>query len=213
MSSHSTFGKHNFKKACNTLALRDDTLQQVLQTHGYPPMWTRENTFETLVLTILEQQVSLASAFAAYKRLKLRLPLITPDGLLQLTDEELRMCSFTRQKTGYVRHLATCIQTGVVDLEQLTCLPDHDVRTKLKQVKGIGDWTVDIYLIHVLRRSDVFPTGDLALIKAIKQLYKIPEASSADILLMSEKWQPYRTIATMIFWHHYIITRNIRIEH
>jgi DNA-3-methyladenine glycosylase II len=91
--------------------------------------------------------------------------------------------------------------------------PSEEVRAELKELKGIGDWTVDIYLIHALRRTDVFPIGDLALVNAIKMIKGSPALSKAEIVQMAEKWKPHRSIATMLLWHYYIKKKNIKLLH
>lgn len=187
-------------------------MEQILSTYGYPPFWTRPNTFETLVLTILEQQVSLASAYAAYKKLKDRLPKITPKALLQLTDEELRSCYFTRQKTVYVRELAIALLTKRINLKSFEAKENEAVRQELIALKGIGNWTIDIYLLHALQRTDVFPIGDLALVNAIRMIME-EALTKEEIIELSHKWKPYRSIATMMFWHYYIRKKNIKLLH
>jgi DNA-3-methyladenine glycosylase II len=187
-------------------------LKEIIKEYGYPPVWIRPNTFETLVLTILEQQVSLASAYAAYKKLKERIT-IFPTEFLQLTDEELRSCYLSKQKIVYTRELANALLSEKINLEKFEALPDDDVRTELKLLKGIGDWTVDIYLIHALRRTDVFPIGDLALVNSIKMVTQLPSATKEDLINLAENWKPYRSIATMLFWHYYIKKKNIKILH
>jgi len=194
------------------LAKKDADLARIIREHGYPPLWVRPNTFETLVLTILEQQVSLASAYAAYKKLKEKIR-ITPTALLSLSDEDLRSCYFSRQKIVYTRGLAEAILNKTIRLKWFEEQPDDVVRTSLKALKGIGDWTVDIYLIHALRRLDVFPLGDLALVNAIRLVKNDPAATKQQLEFKSEQWKPYRTAATMLFWHHYIKVRNIRLLH
>lgn len=172
-------------------------------------MWTRPNTFETLVHIILEQQVSLASALAALNKLRGRLTKITPAGLLTLTDEELKTCYFSRQKTIYARSLATAIQNKQLNLKSLEKLPDEEVRSRLVALKGIGNWTVDVYLMFVLQRADVFPIGDLAAVNALKQVKKLSKDTAREgILDITGEWQPYRTVATMILWHHYLSIRK-----
>ena len=208
-----TFNNDNFYTLCDELATRDSYLATVIKEYGYPPVWTRPNSFSTLVLTILEQQVSLASAFAAYKKLLEKLNTITPEKVLALSDEELRSCYFSRQKIGYVRGLAQAIVNKQIDLEQLYYQPDEVVRTTLKQLKGIGDWTVDIYLMHALQRLDLFPLGDLALINAMKMLMSLDKPTKEELLVIAEPWKPYRTIATMILWHYYIKKKNIKLLH
>ncbi|RYY61405.1 MAG: DNA-3-methyladenine glycosylase 2 family protein, partial [Chitinophagaceae bacterium] len=127
----------------------------MLHTWGYPPLWVRPARFATLVLTILEQQVSLQSAYAAYKKLTDAIGLPTPQKMLAMSDEELRACYFTRQKAAYVRGLAEAIQQRKLSLKTLEALPDEAVRAQLTALKGIGDWTADIYLLHSLRRTDL----------------------------------------------------------
>ena len=207
-----TFSEDNLQELYDKLAKRDRHLNQIIKKYGYPPVWVRPNSFETLVLTILEQQVSLASAYSAYKKLKERIS-ITPKNLLQLTDDELRSCYLSRQKIIYTRELANAIVSKKINLKKFEGLPDDVVRTELKALKGIGDWTVDIYLLHALRRTDVFPVGDLALVNSIKMVKQLPTATKDEIIEMSAKWKPYCSIATMLFWHYYIKKKNIKILH
>jgi len=175
-------------------------------------MWTRPASFATLIHIVLEQQVSLASARAAFNKLKEKIGQITPAKLLQLSDEELRACYFSRQKTVYARHLAESFLSKKIQLNKFTASHDDVVRGILKQVKGIGDWTVDVYLLFVLQRTDVFPVGDLAMVNALKEVKQLPaHTSREDILQIAEPWRPYRSIAAYLLWHHYIKTRNIKL--
>ncbi|MBB1284787.1 DNA-3-methyladenine glycosylase 2 family protein [Flavisolibacter sp. BT320] len=206
------FKKKEFHALCDSLAARDPLLETILTNYSYPPFWTRPNSFETLVLTILEQQVSLASAYAAYKKLKEKLGLITPEALLELRDEELRSCYFSRQKIVYVRELANAILSGRINLKSFEKKEDDVVRKELKALKGIGDWTVDIYLLHALQRTDIFPIGDLALVNAMQMLWQ-EKMTKETILQRAEAWRPYRSIATMLLWHYYIQKKNIRLLH
>lgn len=203
------FDKLNFYSLCNELAKKDKELKHVLDRYGYPPIWSRPNTFESLIHIILEQQVSLASALAALNKLKEKIKNVTPDNLLKLKDEELRACYFSRQKALYARHLAESIVNGNISLKKLEKLKDEDIRVQLTSVKGIGNWTVDIYLIFILGHVDVFPLGDLAAVNALKFLKKLPSATPKQkVLAIAEKWKPYRTIAVMILWHFYLEERK-----
>ncbi|MEO6914556.1 MAG: DNA-3-methyladenine glycosylase 2 family protein [Chitinophagaceae bacterium] len=203
------FSTDNFREICDKLASEDDALQSVIARYGYPPMWTRPNSFETLVHIILEQQVSLASALSALKKLQEKLGDISPEKLLLLTDEELKACYFSRQKTSYVRHLAEAITSrrfGLLDMEDLT---NEEVRSELIKLKGIGNWTADIYLMFALQRADIFPHGDLAAISALKEVKKLPKDSTKETMLeITGNWRPYRTLATMILWHYYLSKRK-----
>lgn len=206
------FTSDNFHELCNELAERDAIFKNILQQHSYPPMWTRSASFATLIHIVLEQQVSLASAKAAFNKLKEKLGTITPANLLQLTDEELKACYFSRQKTVYARHLAEAFISKKIQLQKLTGSHDEDVRSTLKQVKGIGDWTADVYLMFALQRTDIFPIGDLTMVNALKEVKQLPAGTTkTDMLLLAEPWRPYRSIAAMMLWHHYLKTRKIKI--
>jgi len=207
------FHQENFEQLCLRLAASDANLAAIIDEYGLPPLWTRPNRFSSLVLTILEQQVSLASAFAAYKKLLDKTGRLTPSTLLALTDEELRGCYLSRQKIVYTRGLAQAITGGTLNLRKLASQPDDVVRKQLKELKGIGDWTVDIYLLHCLNRTDIFPIGDLALVNAIRARLSMPNATKDELLQLSEAWRPYRSIATMLFWHYYIRKKNIKVLH
>ncbi len=207
------FDKAIFHQLCNELAAKDADLKNIIAAYSYPPFWVRPNTFDTLVLTILEQQVSLASAYAAYKKLKEKLSRLTPKNVLALTDEELRQCYFSRQKTIYVRELAVAITTRQINLKRFAFQSDDKVREELKKLKGVGNWTVDIYLIHALQRVDIFPLGDLALVNAMRMVKKLPTATTENLLQIAELWKPYRSIATMMLWHYYIKKKNIKLLH
>jgi DNA-3-methyladenine glycosylase II len=199
------FTKQNFQRICDKLAAADDDLAMIINTHGYAPMWTRPNTFETLVHIILEQQVSLASALAALNKLKERLKKVTPVAFLTLTDEELKACYFSRQKTLYTKGLAAALLSGELDLKALELLPDDDVRARLIALKGIGNWTIDVYLMFVLQRPDIFPMGDLAALNALRRVKKLAKDTAKERLAAeAAKWRPNRTIATMLLWHLYL---------
>ena len=208
---HLSFNEDNFHSLCDHLVKKDKHLRSVIKQYGYPPVWTRTASFQTLIHIILEQQVSLASARAALNKLKERLGTVTPKKLLTLTDEELKSCYFSRQKTIYARCLANAIVSKQINLKKLSALDNEVIRQQLKTIKGIGDWTVDVYLLFVLHRTDVFPLGDLAMINALKELKGLrKEIKQEEILQLSEVWKPHRSIATMMLWHYYIQKRGIK---
>lgn len=200
-----TFNHESYHALCERLAGADFDLKTILSNHGYPPMWTRDNSFETLVHIILEQQVSLASAQAALNKLREKCETIHPDAILQLSDEEMRACFVSRQKAGYIRGLAEAINNGAIRLSEFKNLSNDEVRQKLIRLKGIGHWTIDVYLMFVLQRTDIFPLGDLAAVNALKRLKKLDfSVSKEEVAAVSERWKPFRTIATMMLWHYYL---------
>jgi DNA-3-methyladenine glycosylase II len=207
------FSASNFHSICDALAAKDKDLAAVIAQFGYPPMWTRPNSFETLVHFILEQQVSLASALAALEKLRERIRQITPERLLPLSDPELRDCYFSRQKIIYVKSLAKAIVDGQIDLKEMETLSDTLVREKLIALKGIGNWTVDVYLMFVLHHTDIFPVGDLAVRNAFSTVKGYAkDFSKEEILDIAEIWKPYSTVAAMILWHYYLKTRSPKLS-
>ena len=209
---HLSFNSTNFYLYCDKLSRRDKELKGIIGQHGYPPMWTRPASFQSLILFILEQQVSLASAYAAFKKLREKIGFVTPAKILLLTDAELRACYFSRQKIVYARELAMAVKAKKLILKKLRDGHEDEVRLQLKKIKGIGDWTVDVYLMHSLQRTDLFPLGDIALVNSLKEVKQLhPHTSREEMLKIAESWRPYRTIAAMILWHAYIKKRGIKL--
>jgi DNA-3-methyladenine glycosylase II len=168
-------------------------------------MWAREEGFHTLIHIILEQQVSLSSAKAAYDRLITATAPLTPERFMQLNDIGLKTIGFSRQKTAYGRNLAKSILHGDLDLTTLRTMDDGSVRSELMKIKGIGTWTADIYLLMVLRRPDVWPRGDVALAVAmqrVKGLMNRPSVEEMDSI--SHNWMPWRAVAARLLWHYYL---------
>lgn len=200
--------KLNEKKlaaVCRKLAEKDSDLKYIFQTYGTPPLWKREAKFATLIHIILEQQVSLASALSAFNRLKERVEIITPENVLKLSDAEMKACYFSRQKTVYARELSRAILNGDLNLKNLENLPDAQVKHELKKIKGIGNWTADIYLLMALLRPDVMPKGDLALHIAYKKLKRLEHAPNSDeFQIIAKKWKPFRAVAARLLWHFYL---------
>ncbi|WP_426669957.1 DNA-3-methyladenine glycosylase family protein [Mucilaginibacter sp. McL0603] len=199
------FDRSNYQTICDQLASSDPELKKIIDTHGYPPFWSRPNSFESLVHIILEQQVSLASALSALNKLKERIQELTPARILLLTDEEMRACYVSRQKSSYIRYLAEALLSGQLKLDNLPHLPDEAVRAQLVALKGIGNWTADVYLMFALQRADIFPIGDLAAVNALKRVKQLPaKTTQEEMLEITTQWQPYRTLAAMLLWHYYL---------
>jgi DNA-3-methyladenine glycosylase II len=194
--------------ACKELAGRDHRLASVLNDYGVPPLWDRAPGFVSLLQIILEQQVSLASARSCMAKLAARLVIISPEALLMLSDSDLKIAGFSRQKTRYARHLAEAVISGDIDLAGLRDLDDDRVRAELKKLVGVGDWTADIYLLMAMLRPDVMPRGDLALIAAWERLAGLAERPTVDeFQRTAEAWVPYRSSAARLLWHFYLSQR------
>jgi len=205
-----TVTQDNLITACRKLSRQDEDLAFIFQTYGVPPLWAREPTFATLLHIILEQQVSVASALSAFNKLKEKLgAAVTPAGVLSLTDAALKACYFSRQKTVYARELAKAIADGNLDLQSFENLSNEEIKTELKKIKGIGDWTADIYLLMAMKRADVMPRGDLALHVAWQKLKQLERRPAADeFLQIAERWKPLRAVAARLLWHFYLSSRK-----
>ncbi|WP_373530868.1 DNA-3-methyladenine glycosylase [Nostoc sp.] len=191
------------------LANIDSDLAWILETLGTPPLWSREPGFATLLCIILEQQVSLAAARAVFNRLCGVVVTLTPENFLILDDIQLKGIGFSRQKILYCRGLANAIASSQLDLTKLERMDETAIRTELKRLKGIGDWTVDIYLLMALQRPDVFPKGDLAIAIAFQKLKGLAtRPTPAELEAMTQHWRPWQAVAARLLWHYYLSNAN-----
>ena len=198
-----------FQRGLGALVSRDPDLARVVDHYGPPPMWRRNPCFATLVRIILEQQVSLASARAVYLRLAALVVPFSAVRFRQIDETHLKSAGLTRQKLAYCKHLAEAIATQKLSLNRLNRLPDAEAHKTLVQMKGIGPWTADIYLLMALRRPDIWPRGDLALKAALKKVKHLPALPSDERFhAMGRAWRPWRAIAARILWHFYLSSHN-----
>lgn len=199
----------SFTAAIDSLLASDQQLASVVVEHGKPERFSRPATFQTLVLLILEQQVSLDSARAAFDRLQAATPGVDPAGVLELSDQELRSIGFSRQKTRYTRELANRVVDGRLSPGRLSELDDEAVRHQLIEVPGIGPWTADVFLMSGLGRLDIWPVGDRALQVAAAEALALDHVPSpAELDEIGLRWRPHRTAAAQILWHGYLARRN-----
>ena len=197
--------------AVDDLAAADPALGAVVERFGPPPLWAREPGFPTLVHLILEQQVSLASAQAAFDRLRAAADPLTPGSMLRLDDAQLLAVGFSRQKARYARALATAVDDGSLDIDGLAGLDDDEVDAALTALPGIGPWTSTIYRLMVLLRPDAWPVHDIALAQALAELRGLDARPDAAAMLgLAEAWRPWRAVAARILWHHYLSTPRPR---
>lgn len=203
--------KVSLKRASIALATDHPKFSHVYEKYGTPPLWDRDPGFATLLNIILEQQVSLASAKACFDKLAARLGKVTPRKLLMLDDVEMKTIGFSRQKAAYARHLSEAIVKKHIDLDSLHLLSDADVKSTLVKLKGVGEWTSDIYLLMALLRPDVMPKGDIALHEAYRRLSGLDHRPGSDeFLTIAQKWSPYRSVAARLLWHYYLSEGKLR---
>ncbi|AJR24512.1 MULTISPECIES: DNA-3-methyladenine glycosylase family protein [Sphingobium] len=171
---------------------------------GYPPPRIREPGYETLLRTIVGQQVSVAAAAAVWRKLEAELGAgCAPDALLVRDFDTLRACGLSRQKQGYARSLAELVVGGGIDLHDLPD-DDEDAIAQLVRIKGIGRWSAEIYLLFAEGRPDVWPAGDLAVQIEIGRILGLAERPSEKLTReLAERWRPHRGAAAIMAWHHY----------
>lgn len=184
----------------------DNTFIQISNKYGDPPNWTLKPGFVSLSKIILGQQLSLASAEAHFKKLNSYLSEFTPEKILKLTDKEMRECQISRQKATYLRALSTSVIEKRIVLDNFDKMKMNEISKQLLDIKGIGQWTTDIYLMFCLQKKDVFPLGDIAVVNTVKELFLAD--SIEEIIPLSEKWRPYRSLAAYYFWYYYLRKRN-----
>ena len=206
MATPAQFDRNGLAEAAAYLAGCDPDLSAIFTRLGPPPLWDRAPGLGTLIHIILEQQVSLASARAAYDRLCAAVQPLKPAGILGLNAAEMKTIGFSRQKALYTRELCSALEEGRFVFEALEDMEDEDVRAALTALKGVGRWTADIYLVMALRRRDVFPAGDLALVNALRAVKRLPAGplSSACLEEVTNAWRPYRAAAARMLWQWYL---------
>jgi DNA-3-methyladenine glycosylase II len=194
----------SIRKAVDALAEREAAFGRVLAQHGVPEPRSSEPGAQTLLRTIVGQQVSVAAARSMWAKLEAAFG-SPPDlaKLLNASDEEMRAAGMSRQKAGYIRSLAGLVLSGELNLKELPA-DDEEAIALLTKIKGIGRWSAEIYLLFAEGRADVFPAGDLAVLVEIGRLLGLPDKPSEKQLReIAEPWRPYRGAAAVLAWHSY----------
>lgn len=193
------------------LLKQDAVFEKISQQFGFPIQPKRPQGFQTLVLLILEQQVSVDSAKATFNKLKTAIPDFIPEKVVAFSDEDFRACGVSRQKAKYIKALSEAILSKELDLESLAFKDAELVRQELIKIKGIGNWTIDIYLMFCLNSLDIIPLGDIAVVNTMKELLDIHTKEEMEIY--TQKWKPYRSVATYFLWHYYLEKRGRKITY
>lgn len=195
----------DYSRAQRLLSRRDPVLSALIRRHGPCGLAAaqRADHFSALTRAIVGQQLSTKAAATIYSRLLTLMPDGTPvaHAIATLGDEHLRAVGISRQKACYLRDLAQKVASGVLDLDTLDAMSDEDVIAALSQVKGIGRWSAEMFLIFRLHRPDVLPVDDLGIVNAVHRVYRLRKRPSADrIRRLGEAWRPYRSVASWYLW-------------
>ena len=199
------------EKAIEYLCQKDIVFKQIIQQYGIPGQPKRPQGFETLVLLILEQQVSIDAAKATFIRLKNAIPIFTVENVYAFSEEDFRSCGVSRQKTKYIKALSQAILSKELNLESLASKKIENIKEELIKIKGIGNWTIDIYLMFCLDSLDIIPLGDIAVVNTMKELFDIH--TKEEMENYAERWKSYRSVATFFLWHYYLEKRGRKISY
>ncbi len=198
--------EEQLRRSMDALCAIEPGFTRGIERHGYPAPRIRDRGHQTLLRTIIGQQVSVASANAIWRRLEEAIGTgLDPAVLAAAPDELLRGCGLSRQKIAYVKSLAELIAGGVLDLSDLPP-DDEEAIAALTRIKGVGRWSAEIYLLFAEGRGDIWPAGDLAVQEEVGQLLGLPERpSEKEVRRLAETWRPHRGAAAIFTWHHYTL--------
>lgn len=194
------------QQAISYLTSKDETLKFILDNFGNPIVQKREEGFASMCHIILEQQVSIASAKACYVKLENHFKTISPEIILNSNDEELRNCGVSRQKIIYLKDLANKVLSNEIDFQSYATKSEKQIREELITIKGVGNWSIEVYLMFCLQSPDIIPLGDIAIKNTLKELYNCQTPD--EMQSISDNWKPFRTFASYTIWHYYLKKRN-----
>ena len=193
-------------EALVVLTQKDEVLKGIISEFGLPIIQKREEGFASMCHIILEQQVSIASAKAAYDKLVNLVGKIDPTTIYNATDQDLRNCGISRQKTLYLKDVAQRVIRKELSFSSLPMKTEQQIRNELIQIKGVGNWSIDVYLMFCMQSQDIIPLGDIAIKNTLMELYNCQ--SEEEMLAISSNWKPFRTFASFIIWHYYLKKRG-----
>ena len=194
-----------FKRGYDHIRNSDPVLGRVLERHGIIKFEVEGEPFESLVESILSQQLASPAATSIIRKVRDIYPnrSLTPDALFRTPSPKLRKAGVSPQKLSYLKDLSKRVAMGKIDLDALKYREDEEIIATLDEVKGIGPWTVQMLLIFTLGRPNVFPVDDLGVKKGVQQVYSLPEIPRrAEMDKLAERWHPYRTVASLYLWRH-----------
>lgn len=194
------------EKHIKHLISKDEKIQFILEQFGHPIIQKRDQGFASMCHIILEQQVSIESAKACYVKIQNLLGKIHPEAILKTSDEDLRSCGVSRQKTIYLKDLAHKVLYNQINFETYPTKTETEIRNELITIKGVGNWSIEVYLMFCLQSPDIVPLGDIAIKNTLKELYNCQ--TEEEMKLISDNWKPYRTFASFTIWHYYLKKRN-----
>lgn len=194
------------QEAIDFLSQKDEVLKTIVADFGLPIIQKREEGFASMCHIILEQQVSIASAKAAYEKLVSLVGTINPSNIYDASDQDLKSCGISRQKIIYLKDVAQRVISKELSFSSLPMKTEQQIRNELIQIKGVGNWSIDVYLMFCIQSQDIIPLGDIAIKNTLIELYNCQ--SEEEMVAVSSNWKPFRTVASFIIWHYYLKKRG-----
>jgi len=196
----------NFKKAADHLSKNDPILSEVIKSAPLPSFVPHKNYYQELVESIISQQLSVKAAATILKRFRelFSSDFPTPEEILATDIETMRGVGLSRQKASYIHDLATRVLEGSVQFTHLDSLTNQEIIDELTKIKGVGVWTVHMFLLFCMGRLDVLPTGDLGIKNGMRKLYDLPEKPTPEdmeMIAVNNHWHPYESVASWYMWH------------
>ena len=190
-----------WQKAKNVLSTKDKKLSKIIKSYPDDFLFSKSDPFFTLARSIVGQQISVKAAQSVWDRLEVKVSKISPKVIIKTHSNTLKSIGLSRQKVNYLKNLANAFLDKKIKLNVWNKMSDEEIIQNLIQIKGIGRWTAEMFLIFNLCRADIFPLDDIGMIKALCKLYNIPYPTNRELLIrMGEKWKPYRSVATWYLW-------------
>ena len=194
------------QEAIDFLSQKDGVLKTIVADFGLPIIQKREEGFSSMCHIILEQQVSIASAKAAYEKLVSLVGTVNPSNIYDASDQDLKSCGISRQKIIYLKDVAQRVISKELSFSSLPMKTEQQIRNELIQIKGVGNWSIDVYLMFCIQSQDIIPLGDIAIKNTLIELYNCQ--SEDEMVAVSSNWKPFRTVASFIIWHYYLKKRG-----
>jgi DNA-3-methyladenine glycosylase II len=194
------------QEAIDFLSQKDGVLKTIIADFGLPIIQKREEGFASMCHIILEQQVSIASAKAAYEKLVSLVGTVNPSNIYDASDQDLKSCGISRQKIIYLKDVAQRVISKELSFSSLPMKTEQQIRNELIQIKGVGNWSIDVYLMFCIQSQDIIPLGDIAIKNTLIELYNCQ--SEDEMVAVSSNWKPFRTVASFIIWHYYLKKRG-----
>ena len=190
-----------WQKAKKALSIKDKKLSKVIESYPHDFLFSKSDPFFTLARSIVGQQISVKAAQSVWEKLEVKVKKVNPKIILATHSNTLKSVGLSRQKVGYLKNLAIAFIEKKIKIDMWNKMNDEEIVQDLIQIKGIGRWTAEMFLIFNLCRADIFPLDDIGMIRALCKLYSIPYPTNKELVIkIGKKWKPYRSVATWYLW-------------